>query len=379
MNNKISIIAMVVLFGGCGVQDVSPSKEIPAEFGVRGKADGFVNKNITCEGECGSLVWDSLGYCGCDEQCDSYGDCCADKPQFCDAATSAIIIDKSLDGQTVVINMGDTVDVQLAGNPTTGYAWHLLNSSRSFPLQTEEYVPDQPILTGSGGTYHFTFVADMFSVGNTFELNFHYTRSWEGVDASIETFTVKIQVLPSISECLDLEQEYKDEVAQSQGCQIDAECQAFVGGSLSCGFPQIAINVAFEQEVKAFGDKWWNLKCHQQDWMCPLFSPLPPWFEVKGVCQAGACKVEYVDTRATEGDSCGEDIDVQCGEGLYCAFGLNWCGTPPFTGTCRQMGDCGAASDCYNERNDWIHPACMGEATCSEQGTCGWDCSNAPF
>ena len=177
--------------------------------------------------------------------------------------------------------------------------------------------------------YHFTFMADMFSVGNTFKLNFAYYRSWEGAMNAIETFTVKIQVVQSKSECLDLEQEYKDEVAQAQGCQVDAECQAFVGGSLSCGFPTKAINVAFEQEVKAFGDKWWTMKCHEQGWNCPMFSPLPPYLEVRGVCDAGTCKVEYVDIRAKEGDSCGDDINVQCADGLYCAFGLNWCGTPP--------------------------------------------------
>ena len=133
MLNKISIIAMVALFGGCGVQEVKTGKEIPAQFGARGKADGFINKNLSCQDQCGSVVWDAMGYCGCDEQCDSYGDCCDDKAQICDASTGTIIIDKSQDSQTVVINMGDTIDVQLAGNPTTGYAWHLLNSNRSFP------------------------------------------------------------------------------------------------------------------------------------------------------------------------------------------------------------------------------------------------------
>ena len=94
----------------------------------------------------------------------------------------------------------------------------------------------------------------------------------------------------------------------------------------------------------------------------------------RGVCLQGTCKAEYYDTRAKEGEACGDDINVECGENLYCAFGLNWCGTPPVTGVCRQMGDCGAPSDCLNQANDWIHPMCMGKATC-EQGKCGWDCS----
>jgi hypothetical protein len=48
------------------------------------------------------------------------------------------------------------------------------------------------------------------------------------------------------------------------------------------------------------------------------------------------------------------------------------------TGVCRKMGACGAPSDCLDQNNDWIHPACMGTATC-DGGTCGWDCSAQPF
>ena len=62
---------------------------------------------------------------------------------------------------------------------------------------------------------------------------------------------------------------------------------------------------------------------------------------------------------------------------LYCAFGLNWCGTPPVAGICRPMGECGAVSDCENGDNLWYHPMCAGSPTC-ENDRCGWQCGLGP-
>jgi len=339
-----------------------------------GKADGYVDTGLSCQGFCGSVVKSATGYCGCDGLCATYDDCCGDKATVCDGgANDATVITEGMDGTTQSIVEGETIDVQLAGNPTTGYAWHLLASNKSFPLQKEEYVPSQPQLTGSGGTYHFYFTADSFSVGKVFKLSFAYYRSWEGAGNAIKTFTVEIAVATATKDCAQIDQDYQQQVITAGACTADADCDKFVGGNLTCGMPQRAINSALSSQVEALKLDWQTAKCHEQDWNCPMLSPLPPWMGVRGVCDQGACKVEYYDTRAQEGEACGDDINTDCADGLYCAFGLNWCGTPPVTGVCRQMGDCGAPSDCSNPDNSWIHPMCMGKATC-EQGHCGWDC-----
>lgn len=376
MRKAIVIAVVAPWFVACGNSDL----ETPDFHALRGgKADTAVDTALSCQGFCGDLATSPTAYCGCDDACASYGDCCADKAAVCDAAPAAIAITKADDGATKKIDVGATIDVQLAGNPTTGYGWHLLASSRSFPLQKEEYVPDQPQLVGSGGTYHFFFTADSFAAGKSFQLDFAYYRSWEGPTAAIEKFRVTVVVLPAQATCQAIENDYAAALAKSKGCSADAECDAFAGGSLSCGIPHQAYNKTHNALIKSFGTKWQNAQCHLFPWVCPMLAPLPPWFEVHGVCEQGSCAVKYVDTRAAkEGDACGDDIGVSCGDGLYCAFGLNWCGTPPVTGVCRQMGDCGAPSDCLNEHNDWIHPACMGEATCTA-GQCGWDCSAQPF
>jgi predicted secreted protein len=364
------IIAAV--FAACGGQEMNgPDFE---NMRAAGKADGFVNKTLSCKGSCGSLAKDLTGFCGCDKACATYGDCCNDMSTVCDATTNDIVITKDMNGTTQTIDQGDTIDVQLEGNPTTGYAWKLLASSRSFPLQKEEYVPDQPQLTGSGGTYHFYFTADVFSVGKEFKLDFAYFRSWEGHQNAIETFTVTIAVNQGTDECKKIDADYHKAVDAAAACTADADCSKFVGGNLTCGMPTRAINPTLSSEVEQLKTSWQSAKCHQQDWNCPLMAPLPPWMAVRGVCEQGSCKAEYYDTRgAKEGEACGDDINTKCGDGLYCAFGLNWCGTPPVTGVCRKMGDCGAPSDCLNQDNIWIHPMCMGQATC-EQGHCGWDC-----
>lgn len=364
---------MAALVAGCGGQEVSgPDFE---QMRAGGKADGYVDASLSCQGACGGIATGPTGYCGCDAVCATYGDCCADKAAVCDGtSTNDTVITESMNGTTRSIEQGETIDVQLAGNPTTGYAWHLLASNKSFPLQKEEYVPAKPQLVGSGGTYHFYFTADSFAVGKTFKLDFAYYRSWEGAGNAIKTFTVTIAVGSGATDCAKIDADYQQALVAAAACTADVDCDTFVGGTLSCGIPHKAINSALAAPVKVLKQDWQDAQCHQQPWSCPMLAPLPPWMAVRGVCEQGSCKVEYYDTRgAKEGEACGDDINTECADGLYCAFGLNWCGTPPVTGVCRKMGECGAASDCDNSENSWIHPMCVGSSTCN-QGTCGWTC-----
>lgn len=364
---------LVVLIAGCGGQElVGPDFEA---LRAGGKADGYVDQSLSCEGSCGSLATDGTSYCGCDKLCTKYKDCCTDKVAVCDPKPGKVtVITEAMNGTTRTIKLHETIDVQLAGNPTTGYAWHLLASSKSFPLQKEEYVPSKPQLIGSGGVYHFYFTADSFSVGKTFTLSFAYYRSWEGSSNAIKTFTVKIAVTSSAAKgCAEINEDYQKAVVAAGACKADSDCDKLVGGSLTCGFPKKSIQSGLSSQLDALQLEWQSAKCHEADWNCPMLSPLPPWMAVRSVCQQGACQVEYYDTRAKEGEACGDDINKACLDGLYCAFGLNWCGTPPVVGVCRKMGDCGAVSDCENANNSWVHPMCVGKATCT-QNHCGWHC-----
>ena len=74
------------------------------------------------------------------------------------------------------VKVGESFDLKLRGNPTTGYLWALTRLPENFYLLSENYVPDQPIMIGSGGTYHFTFVAMKAGMGN---FAFYMLRPWE--------------------------------------------------------------------------------------------------------------------------------------------------------------------------------------------------------
>lgn len=66
-----------------------------------------------------------------------------------------------------------------------------------------------------------------------------------------------------------------------------------------------------------------------------------------------------------EGDACAADAD--CDGELYCAA----------DGVCHAAGTCSVATDCAAPGNGWIHPLCVGEASC-DAGQCGWHCSVEP-
>jgi predicted secreted protein len=98
---------------------------------------------------------------------------------------------KGDNGKSLQVQPGDKVLVELAGNPTTGYQWK--QKAGALPLAKETYVPDQPILTGSGGTYTFELTIPA-AAGKVYDLQFDYFRPWEGPGSAIETFKVTLIV-----------------------------------------------------------------------------------------------------------------------------------------------------------------------------------------
>jgi len=87
------------------------------------------------------------------------------------------------------VNNGSTFDVELKGNPTTGYSWYLenvdkVNGSGVEPLNLDEnnsgeYVQKQSnvALMGAGGTFSFKFIVN--DINDLPTLSFVYMRSWE--------------------------------------------------------------------------------------------------------------------------------------------------------------------------------------------------------
>jgi inhibitor of cysteine peptidase len=106
-----------------------------------------------------------------------------------------MVLTKADSGRTVSVAVGATFQVQLAGNPTTGYQWVAakLVGDAVKPLGPPAYEtrPHAEGMVGVGGTYTFRFHA--VKPGEA-DITLHYLRSWEKGKTPAETFQVKVEI-----------------------------------------------------------------------------------------------------------------------------------------------------------------------------------------
>ena len=106
------------------------------------------------------------------------------------------IVDQSdsIEPGNITIKSGDTFEIKLESNPTTGYSWRLAESpSGTIQNISNVYEPRKTSgnIVGSGGTEIWTFKA--VSKGNII-LNFEYARPWEKDIKPIKKETYQITV-----------------------------------------------------------------------------------------------------------------------------------------------------------------------------------------
>lgn len=103
---------------------------------------------------------------------------------------SRIITDKD-NGATINLKRGDTLVIQLEGNPTTGYTWEALPASPQLISQVGEtkYTPNSSAI-GASGIIELTFKADIQGSGT---LTLVYHRPWESVQP-LNTYTINLIV-----------------------------------------------------------------------------------------------------------------------------------------------------------------------------------------
>lgn len=77
IRSLVIVSALLAVVGCAPGAEVEPDGDIIR--GPLGKADSFG----TCEGACGGPA--ALGLCWCDAACETYGDCCSDVAQVCEA------------------------------------------------------------------------------------------------------------------------------------------------------------------------------------------------------------------------------------------------------------------------------------------------------
>lgn len=112
------------------------------------------------------------------------------------AAGGPLKLTQADNGKAYTVKAGDTIQVVIAGNPTTGFSWAADLSEESAALLEQAgepaYVQDttDQAVVGAGGTYTFTFKA---AAAGQATLRLVYARSWENVDPA-QTFEVQLTI-----------------------------------------------------------------------------------------------------------------------------------------------------------------------------------------
>jgi inhibitor of cysteine peptidase len=96
-------------------------------------------------------------------------------------------------GKTITLHSGDSLVIDLDGNPSTGYTWVLANQDLKTVTQKGDAVVKESDskLIGSPQQTEFTFTA---SSTGTETLTLNYLRTWEKGTAPTQTFEVTIVV-----------------------------------------------------------------------------------------------------------------------------------------------------------------------------------------
>lgn len=109
------------------------------------------------------------------------------------SASELVCLTEKDAGRTVALKTGDTLDVALAANPTTGYNWCVMEMNSSVLKQAGEpaFKQDSPGRIGSGGRMTFKFQA--LAVGQT-AVKIVYKRPWEKKELPAKTFDINVTV-----------------------------------------------------------------------------------------------------------------------------------------------------------------------------------------
>ena len=108
------------------------------------------------------------------------------------AETQKVILDADDAGRQVEIAKGQTLEITLEGNPTTGYMWEVeeLDERILIKVGEPEFKPQSDAI-GAPGVLTLRFAAA--GAGQT-TLKLIYHRSWEKGVKPLKTFTVSVAV-----------------------------------------------------------------------------------------------------------------------------------------------------------------------------------------
>ena len=95
------------------------------------------------------------------------------------------------------LKVGEEFTLEFLANPSTGFCWGMLVNQapheRWIELIKSEYVPDEPIRPGSGGTHKFTFKAMRPTGTIKYSIPFYHCRPTTGEIATVVNIVFSIK------------------------------------------------------------------------------------------------------------------------------------------------------------------------------------------
>ena len=102
-----------------------------------------------------------------------------------------MVVDESADGQSLTLAVGESLMVELAENPTTGFRWTLTSDGApACAASGESYEADQSTGLGRGGRHRWQFQAAQPGRGT---IALSHSRPWEP-GAPGRTFSLSVTV-----------------------------------------------------------------------------------------------------------------------------------------------------------------------------------------
>jgi inhibitor of cysteine peptidase len=108
-----------------------------------------------------------------------------------DGGGAGVVLDQTDVGTEVSVEVGEQFEVRLESNPTTGYAWQVVEQPDAVTLVSSEYEAPDTSLVGAGGVEAFVFEGASAGSG---ELRLEYLRSFEKPPVPAETAEFQVQV-----------------------------------------------------------------------------------------------------------------------------------------------------------------------------------------
>lgn len=106
---------------------------------------------------------------------------------------AALQLDSGADGSEATLTVGETMEIALPGNPTTGFTWEVISvDSAVLTLTGDPSFRADSTLVGSGGTMTLEF--DAVAPGTT-TLELVYHRPFEDVPPE-DAFSLTVVVVP---------------------------------------------------------------------------------------------------------------------------------------------------------------------------------------